>query len=197
MPRRIVLPVVVFACLAGLPHRAAAQALGIGPRVSFVRGDFASATPSATFMGGTLRMKSSRHMSIEMALDYRAYLSPDGLARTRDMPFQASILIFPVRGPISPYLLGGFGVYSEMADQLDSAGAVTATTTTRRTGWHLGMGAEIFVSHHTALFADYRFRFIKLGSSGSGSGSTGSSLLSGLNLSHQGSMWTSGMAFYF
>jgi Outer membrane protein beta-barrel domain len=197
MVRRAAAFIAAFGLVVVLPLPAAAQALGIGPRFSFVRGDVTSDVPSATFAGGTLRMRSSRHMSIELALDYKSYLAPDASQRIRQLPFQASLLVYPVRGVLSPYLLGGFGVYSEMTDDLTLAGVVTQTTTTRRMGWHFGGGAELFLARHAALFADYRFRFVRLGQSDPGAQAITLPGLSSLHLSHQGSMWTSGMAFYF
>jgi Outer membrane protein beta-barrel domain len=195
--RRSALAVIAVATLAARPVAAAAQGLGIGPRLSFVRGDITTGVPSVTFAGAILRMRSSPHAAVELALDYHSLLSADGTQRVRDLPFQASLLIFPVHGVLSPYLLGGFGVYSEMTDTLDASGTVTDTTTTRRTGWHLGAGAEIFVSRQLSVFGDYRFRFVKLGQAGQSGQAISVPGLAGLHLFHQGSMWTTGIAFYF
>ena len=75
------------------------------------------------------------------------------------------------------------------------ASGVAATSTEKKTGWHLGAGAELFVHRHAAFFADYRFRFVKFGEDAEGGEPID---LPGLHrLSHQGSMWTGGMAFYF
>ncbi len=109
----------------------------------------------------------------------------------------------PVHARFSPYLLGGFGAYSQLTDTLDATGKVTSTTTDRKTGWHIGVGAEMLVARHAAIFLDYRFRFVHFGDTPVGAEPItipGSTLMPGLenvNLSHQGSMWTSGMAFYF
>src|SRR5262245_50568073 len=180
-----------------LPTTAAGQSLGLGPRVSFVRGDLPSSTPSSRFAGGTLRMSSSRHMVLELALDYRAEYSADRMTRHRETPLQGSLLLFPARGVLAPYLLGGQGIYSELVDRLDATGKVLETATTRKTGWHLGAGAELFVNKHAALFADYRFRFVKFGDAATEGEPIKIPGLDSLRLSHQGSMWTSGMAFYF
>ncbi len=191
------------AVLAWLPSPALAQGFGIGPRLSFVRGDVPSGTPSTRFIGGTVRMRSSKHVGLELALDYRTQVSADGTSRLRERPFQGSLLLFPVRGTFSPYLVVGYGFYSRMTDTLDANGATVSTTSDRKTGAHLGFGAELYLSRHTAFFADYRFRFVRFGSPDPGSAPInipGSSLIPGLGkvqLSHQGSMWTSGVAFYF
>jgi hypothetical protein len=182
--------------LALVPARAGAQGFGLGPRLSFVRGDYSSATPSRDFFGGVIRMRSSRHVTLEAALDYRTQRSTDGLTQLRERPLQLSLLITPVRSRVAPYLLGGFGIYSETVDTLSGAGLVLNSTSDRRTGIHLGAGVEISVSRGAAFFADYRFRFVKVGSEATDEPINIPGLGSA-KLSHQGSMWTSGVAFYF
>jgi opacity protein-like surface antigen len=110
---------------------------------------------------------------------------------------QASLLLFPVRATVSPYLLGGLGVYSEYTDTLAPTGAVVETTRVRQSGWHLGVGAEIFLARQSALFVDYRWRFVSFGAAEPGAEPIDIPGLDSLQLSHRGSMWTSGMAFYF
>ena len=186
-----------------LPEGASAQALGIGPRFSFVRGELTSDAPAARFVGGTLRLVTSKHTVLEAAMDYRAFYNDAKTQRTRETPIQGSILLFPVRSAFSPYVGGGLGVYSQLHDELGAAGNVTSTTLERKIGWHLGAGLELKVAPHTSFFADYRFRFVKFGPAETGTSEIpipGSSFVPGLDqvhLSHQGSMWTSGVAFYF
>jgi opacity protein-like surface antigen len=186
-----------LALLLALPGPAVAQSFGIGPRLSFVRGDLPSATPSTRFLGGTMRLRSSRHVALEAALDYHAEYSEDQTSRVRQTPFQASLLLFPVRSAFSPYLLGGMGIYSELTDTLDSAGVVVDTVAARRTGWHLGIGAELSLTRHAVLFADYRFRFVRFGDDDEDGEPIDIPGLSNFKLTHRGSMWTGGMAFYF
>jgi len=201
MIRRAAAVLVFLTACWLVPVSANAQALGIGPRFSFVRGDLLTNTPATRFIGGTLRMVSSRHMEFEVALDYRSFYNAAGTERTRETPLQASMLLFPVRSAFAPYVGGGIGLYRQLHDTLGPGGTVASTTTERRTGWHLGMGAEIRLAKHASLFADYRFRFVKFGTStdpGAAEIPTGG--IPGLNqlhLSHEGSMWTSGVAFYF
>ena len=180
-----------------IPCDASAQGFGLGPRVSFVRGDLATGAPSTRFIGGTIRMSSSRRVVLEVAMDFRTEQSEDGLSRVRERPLQGSILLFPVRSTFAPYVLGGIGLYSHSTDALDAAGVVQSTMTERKTGAHLGFGAELFLGRHAALFADYRFRFVKFGSPEEGADSIDLPGLDTFNISHRGSMWTSGMAFYF
>ena len=122
---------------------ASAQSFGIGPRFSFVRGDIPSGTPSTRFLGGTLRLASSRKVSFEVSFEQRSETSEDLTTRFRERPLQFSMLVFPARGVFSPYLLGGYGLYQQITDQLDNVGAVVDSVSTRTTGWHAGIGAEI------------------------------------------------------
>lgn len=204
MIRRTMVLFAVCGLFGLVPRPAAAQAFGIGPRFSFVKGDVTTNVPTTRFIGGTMRMVTSPHTVFETSLDYRAYYDEAGTGRTRETPLQASLLLFPVRRLFAPYVGGGIGLYSQLHDTLGPAGVVVSTTTERKVGWHLGAGAELRFAKHASLFADYRFRFVKFGPS-TDPGSTeipipGSSLIPGLDkvhLSHQGSMWTSGVAFYF
>src|SRR5512145_2163844 len=113
-------PVWLAGALAGVvligmvPEEAAAQGFGLGPRFSFVKGQAATGTPAVKFLGGTMRMRNSRRTAIELAMDYRATRNDENTERLRERPIQASLLIFLVRGRVSPYLLGGFGMYSRM-----------------------------------------------------------------------------------
>jgi len=197
-PRLVLVVGVLAASLVGVPSSGWAQSFGIGPRLSFVRGGAPGpATAPTRFAGGTIRLASSRHVALEAALDYRSEFSADGKTRVRQTPFQASMLLFPVRGVFSPYLLGGMGIYSEYTDTLGPAGTVLETTMTRTTGLHLGGGAELFLLRHAAMFVDYRFRFVKFGVPDQDSQPINIPGLENLKLSHRGSMWTAGMAFYF
>ena len=183
--------------LAAGPAMASAQGFGIGPRFSFVRGDIASDAQSTRFLGGTIRMSASSTAVTELAMDYRTFRSEDFTTQVRETPIQGSLLIFFGHHGFSPYLLGGFGIYTRQYDQLDKSGKIIDTTTERRTGLHLGAGAEIRLSRHTAVYGDYRLRFVKFGAASADGQPVNIPGLSKLKLSHQGSMWTGGVAFYF
>jgi hypothetical protein len=194
--------VALAAVLVAVP--AAAQSLGIGPRFSFVRGNADSGSPSTRLIGGDLRVVTGRHTVLEGSLDYRAYLNDTGTERTRETPVQGSMLFFLTRSALSPYVGAGIGLYTQTHETLNSVGLVTASTTEKKVGWHLGAGAEIRISKHAAFFADYRFRFVKFGEPTDSTaepisipGATVIPVLQNLKLSHEGSMWTSGLAFYF
>jgi opacity protein-like surface antigen len=194
LPQRRIRVGVVAAAILMVPTLAMAQ-VGLGPRLSFVRGDIPSSVPSKSFIGGTLRTSGSQHASFEFALDYRAQTTTDKLQRVRETPLQISLLIYPgSRRSLAPYVLGGYGIYTDTTELLGLAGNVTATTTARRMGWHLGGGLELFVSRHASIYADFRFRFVHFGSADATSTTIP---LPGAHLAHTGSMITSGLAFYF
>lgn len=199
MTRSILLSSLAGAVLlAVLAAPASAQIVGIGPRLSFVRGDVASGTPDSRFLGGTLRMRTSPRVAIELALDHRTKVSEDLTEQTRETPFQGSLLLFVTRSRFSPYVLGGFGVYTQNQDTLGASGLVASTVTTRKTGWHAGLGAELFLARHAALYGDYRFRFIHWGDNPDPTAQPINVPFVDTNkLTHQGSMWTYGLAFYF
>lgn len=196
MPRLPRLLIVTLALLAATPIGAAAQAFGIGPRLSFVRGDLPSDTPSSRFIGGIIRMRSSKRVVMEAALDHRTELSEDGLTRIRERPIQGSLLLFPVKSTVSPYVLVGYGLYTRTTQAIDLTGTATDIASERETGAHMGFGAELSLGRHAAFLLDYRYRFVRFGEPEPGDNPVN---LPGLSnrLSHRGSMWTSGMAFYF
>lgn len=193
---------VAAAALLFVPD-ASAQGFGLGPRFSFVRGDVPSGSPSTRFFGGTVRMRTSKRVVLEIAGDYRSELSLDGTTRLKERPIQGSLLIFPVRSRFAPYLLAGYGLYAQTTEAIGPTGTVLATESNRETGAHAGFGAELFISRHAAFFVDYRFRFVGWGEPEPGDDPIdipGSGVIPGLDkvkLSHRGTMWTSGMAFYF
>lgn len=197
MPMRLArLAVLLVVAMAAVPAGVEAQTIGLGPRLSFVRGDVPSGTGSTRFLGGILRLRSSRRVVLEGAADFRTERSEDGLIRIRERPVQGSLLLFPVRSTLSPYLLAGYGLYSRTTDTLDLAGAPTATVSERKAGTHVGFGAELFLGRRAAFVLDYRYRFVRFGEPENGETPVELPGLGG-RLSHRGSMWTSGLAFYF
>lgn len=179
------------------PAAPTAQTVGFGPKISQVRGDVPGSTNPSRLFGGTLRIMSSKHIALEGTLDYRAEYNDDRTRRMRETPIQGSLLFFPVRKVFAPYLLGGIGLYTRHADTLGPAGTVLDTVTERKIGWHLGAGAEMFVVRQAAIFVDYRWRFVRLGAPEGGEEPIDIPLLDSVNLSHRGSMWSGGLAFYF
>jgi hypothetical protein len=203
MPHRAITSAIVLALALVRPGLASAQGFGLGPRMSFIQTDLLSNTPAAKLWGGTLRMRPSPRVGVELALDYRSQVSPDGFSRLKERPFQGSILLFPFRGAFAPYVLAGYGIYHQTIEMLSGTGMAESSVSTQKSGAHAGFGTELFLTRHTAFFLDYRYRFVHFGSAQSNEeplNIPGASLVPGLShvqLSHQGSMVTSGVAFYF
>jgi len=181
-----------MAVLAAVP--CAAQGIGLGARMSMVRGDV-QADPAAAaqrFLGGQLRARLSPKMAVEVSLERRTE-NPDLSTRIHDYPLQGSLLLYPIHSTFSPYLLGGVGWYTHVVDSL-SAGEVTASSSARSMGYHAGFGAEIKVGAHAGVHADYRYTKLHFGD-GTEAGTGG--LASRFKPSYDGSMWTAGFTLYF
>ena len=92
-----------------------------------------------------------------------------------------------------------------------AGGIVAQTAQERKLGVHAGFGGEARLGKHAVAYMDYRYRFVKFGNDPSANSTTGLAenlsavakllaLVPGLgqlNVSHQGSMWTGGVAFVF
>jgi opacity protein-like surface antigen len=172
----------------------AAHGIGIGGRMSMVRGDV-QADPTAAaqrFLGGQLRARISPRTAIEVSLERRTD-SPDLSTRVKDYPLQGSLLFFPIRSTFSPYLLGGVGWYTHVVDTL-AAGQVTSSSSSRTMGYHAGFGAELKLGGHAGVHADYRYTKLHFGD-GTKNGTGG--LASRFKPSYDGSMWTAGFTLYF
>jgi hypothetical protein len=185
------------------PAAVRAQTVSIGPRMSFVRPDPAVGTASDRYTGGAVRLGLSPRTAIELAMDWRSSTSEDAAIRIRDYPLQGSLLVYPMRGPLAPYLLGGVGWYSQRMEALSGA-EVLSHQTVRRMGYHGGIGGDLKLGRRATLFADYRYTFLRFGrdadegASGGGFALPGiGSLADNLRLSHEGSMWTGGLTINF
>ena len=188
-----------------LPAPAAAQKIGIGPRMSFVQSGLIEGAPRDRYTGGTLRMWISARTAIEAAADWKSTTSEDATVRIRDVPMQGSLLVYPVRASLSPYLLGGVGWYSQTTQAM-AAGEVLSEQTVRRFGYHGGFGGELRLGRRATVFADYRYRFIRFGEDEVPDGENGAgalgipgvgSLFDAFRMSHEGSMWTGGLTINF
>lgn len=177
-------------------------ALGVGARLSIVQGDPTRGVEPIRYPGGYVRARLSPKTALEVSVDYRSRLSPDLSERVRHRPIQGSLVMYVVRAVVAPYLLVGAGWYTQSVDRLDAARAVVSTTTTRTTGYHAGLGGEVRLGAHAAMHLDYRYTFIRLGAAPDAQPGAipipGTlSLQERLKLSHQGSVWTSGLTVYF
>lgn len=199
-----------FSGLLLLPAAAPAQTVGIGPRMSFVQPDAVAGAPDADrdrYTGGALRLKLSPRAALELAADWRSTTSEDATVRVRDYPVQGSLLVYPWRAAISPYLVGGVGWYWQRLEAL-ADGEVLSEHTDRRFGYHGGFGGEISLGRRATMFVDYRYRFIQFGEDDpepaageQGAGAFGipgvGSIIDVFRMSHEGAMWTAGVVVNF
>ena len=188
---------LTIAAWSAMASPADAQSFGLGPRFAFVRGEAEEGTPSGKFFGGSIRMAASKRLLFEVSLEQRSETSEDGATRLRERPIQVSMLVFPARGVFAPYLMGGYGWYQAFRERLNPEGEVEESISTRNTGWHGGIGAEVFFGKHFAIFGDYRLRFLGFGDPDIDEDKVDIPLLGGLKLSHRGSMWSTGVMLYF
>jgi hypothetical protein len=176
---------------AAVPCAAQDTAFGLGARFSMVRSDASSNADPLRFTGGQIRARVSPKTGIELSLDVRTHSNEALTERVRDVPVQASLLLFPVKGAFSPYALGGAGWYYHRVQAL-LGDDVLGSESTRKFGWHGGLGAELRLGHHAGVHADYRYTFLHYGSE---EGDTASK--SRFLPNYDGSMWTAGMTVYF
>jgi opacity protein-like surface antigen len=179
--------------LTAIPCAAQGSAFGLGARMSMVRSDAHSNVDPVRFTGGQMRIRSSSRAGFEVSLDGRSQSNEALTQRVRDVPLQASLLLFPVRGAFSPFILGGPGWYSHRVQSL-AGGEVVDSETTRKFGWHGGFGAELRIGNHAGVHGDYRYTFLHFGSDDDDTEKdTGSRFLP----HYDGSMWTAGLTVYF
>jgi opacity protein-like surface antigen len=183
---------LVFLLLLSAAAPASGQGFGIGGRMAMIRGNAQADTSALRFLGGHLRARLSPKTAFELSIDRHREKNGDLTQRVVDYPLQATLILYPVRSTFSPYLLGGFGWYTHKVQDL-TGDKVSDIVSTRRTGWHAGLGAEILAGRHIGVHADYRYTFLHFG----GDSSSDSSLTDHIIPSYQGSMWTAGFTLYF
>lgn len=194
-----------FALVLTILHPSAARAeggaFGAGIRFSFVPGRV-DEEPTQRYFGGQMRLRMSPRTALELSLDYRNALNDTLDLRVKDYPIQVSGLFYLVRSRLAPYLIGGLGWYARSVDDPDGE-SVLDSVTTRRFGYHAGLGGEIQLGARAAIHLDYRYTFIHFGGDIE-EGQGGAVPIPGLGgvqeklkLSHEGSMWTTGLTFYF
>lgn len=189
--RSALVPAAFLCVMVATGAPCAAQGLGLGGRMAMVRGNIDASTSTDRFFGGQLRLGLSPRSALEVSIDRRTD-SDDALTRrVVSTPIQGSLLLYPVRATLSPYVLGGVGWYAQKVEQL-AGGTVTASETSRRFGYHAGIGGELRLGRHAGLHADYRYTFLDFGSD-----EDDDSLIERLAPSHEGSMWTAGVTLYF
>lgn len=192
-------------------HAQDGPGLGIGPRITFQTGD--SAVPNSSVLrvlGGQVKLRLTSKTEVELSADYQSSLDATLRERVKSLPLQASVLVFPIRSVISPYVLGGVGWYRQ---SIFNAGNTIAI---RELGFHGGVGAEVRVGKRIAVHGDYRYNHIRFGDPTSPGESPSSAAIApstvataisllpkltalreSLKVSHHGSMWNWGLTFFF
>jgi Outer membrane protein beta-barrel domain len=164
------------------------------------------------FAGGFIRLHLLGTLGIEAAMDYQSSTNDAETARIRNMPIQISGLLLPIKKSFAPYVLAGIGWYRHRVEALDNGDAV-ATVYSTDFGYHTGIGGQLRLGKHAAIFVDYRHVWVE---EGGVDGITtelksASSVTSVVNLlarfadagseesgiSRGGSMWTGGLTIYF
>jgi opacity protein-like surface antigen len=172
-----------------------AQGFGIGARMTMMKSDTDSFgdDESTRFTGIHVRMRSPR-AGLELSLDRHSEEFDSLDQKVTELPIQASVLLYPVKGAFSPYLLGGPGWYRTKVDSLSDDDAESIST--RTFGWHAGFGAELVLGRHAGIHADYRYTFLNFGDDDDDD-EDGGGLFGSVMPRHKGSMWTAGFTFYF
>ena len=190
--RRVFVAACAMVACAGSAVPCLAQGFGLGGRMSLVRGDVDADTSAERFFGGLLKIPLSPRSAIEVSLDRRAESNEALTERVVETPLQGTLLLYLVRSRLAPYVLGGVGWYAQKVEQL-TAGSVTASETSRRFGYHAGLGGELRLGRHAGVHADYRYTFLKFGDDDDEE----ESLIGRFKPSYEGSMWTAGLTLYF
>ena len=193
--------------ILGIATPCAAQGIGVGGRLSMVRGDVQADTSAERFAGAHFRGWLSKRTALEVSIDRHVQTNRSLTEQVRDIPVQGSILLAPIPSTFAPYVLGGMGWYSHKVEALVGKESIDSTTT-HRVGAHAGFGAEVRMGKHAAFHADYRYTFLRFGAADPIVADTIASAVSKSHVptagsgarflpSYQGSMWTTGLTLYF
>ena len=194
--RSAIMPLMVAAALLISPSLASAQGFGVGGRFSWVTADTEADVDSVRFVGGHIRILSSR-WGLEVSMDHHSESSEELNTKISETPIQMSLLLRMGGAKVSPYLLGGKGWYKRKVELLEGPDEPDVETT--ESGWHAGGGLEIRAGKHFGFHGDYRYTFLDWGDDDDDD-DDGGGIIGGLlpNLpGHKGSMWTLGGTIYF
>jgi hypothetical protein len=207
--RRSVITVGTVAILAAVytgafPAIAAAQSVGVGTRLAFVKGDDSPVLEGtdeskARFAGAYVRLRTGR-VGFEAALDY--HKTTDAVDTTiTSYPFFGSLMYHMGQGPSGPYLLAGVGYFSQRLRVKADDGS-TPSTVAHSVGYHAGAGLELAIGRRASVYADYRYTFADRPTFDDLAGflssfAPGSSAGDNRGLDVRGSMWTTGLTIYF
>jgi hypothetical protein len=194
---------VLLIGLALTPATAFAQGFAIGPRVTFVRGSEELPDDSRRFYGGAFRLGGGK-AAFEVSMDFRSEERGPLNTRVRQYPIQTSLLLFPIRSRLAPYVIAGVGWYTQNVTRFEGPTGefIETDETTREMGYHLGFGAEIRFHRRFGMYGD--LRYTQLGFGRDDDDADGDQNVPGwipgaslLKLSHEGSTFVWGANFYF
>ena len=112
------------------------------------------------FAGAKARLKILGFLAAEASITFHQNHYNDGDVVVTQYPVQLTALLYIIpAGPIRPYILGGVGWYYTRTDFRDSLSFVKDDTD-HFFGFHLGVGAELFLSPKVSIDADVRYIFI-------------------------------------
>ncbi|MDZ7771894.1 MAG: outer membrane beta-barrel protein [Balneolaceae bacterium] len=138
------------------------NAFGIGPRIGYYQAE--DANEGQFYFGGQMRLRFSRIVGFEAALEYRTsadYSYPDGTDVTvSQVPITGSLMLFvPLDAGVRPYGLGGLGLYYQNYD-CDGGLVGCSDDSDFNMGYHLGFGLELAANDNISLSGDYRYLFL-------------------------------------
>ena len=178
---------------------AAAQGIGIGARLAWVKTDSPDPevveSDSVRFVGGQIRLGLSQRIGLEASLDRHTESFELLNQKVKETPLQVSLLLKLASGTFQPYLLAGPGWYKRSVEPIEGP-AEDLELSTNEFGWHAGGGAEIRMGKHAGLHADYRYTFLDFNDDDDEE-IPGGGVIGRLLPGHKGSMWTVGVTVYF
>jgi opacity protein-like surface antigen len=183
---------VTLVLVSARPCFAQGSAFGLGGRMSMIRNDTQIDTDALRFFGGQLRARTSPRTGLELSIDYRNESNESETIKVRDIPIQASLLLFLAKSALSPFVLGGAGWYNHRVERL-SGNTVLDAQSNREFGWHAGFGAELRAGNHMGIHGDYRYTFLSWNKEEDDPTIAGNRFLP----KYKGSMWTAGLTIYF
>ena len=130
------------------------KTLSIGPRAIYATPK--DATKGEWAPGAQLRLHLSSVLAFEGSIDYlKNDFGP--LTTIKTYPVQASLLAYLMPGgTVSPYLLGGAGLY-----YTNVKGPLGYKSNTSRLGLHAGAGVEVMLNRSLSLDGAYRYVWLE------------------------------------
>lgn len=128
--------------------------LSIGPRATYAAPK--DATEGAWAPGAQLKLHLSSVLGLEASIDYlKNDFGP--LTSIKTYPVQASLLAYLMPGgAVSPYLLGGAGLYYSKV-----TGPLGYESNTSRFGLHAGAGLEVMLGNSLSIDGAYRYVWLE------------------------------------